>query len=84
MAEPQSRHRAFVLRELDPNTTRLIVRIRWDRKPGLLNWVYAFGVLEPSHFIMERRMMLGIKRRAEALISQEVEPTKAASAASGR
>ena len=57
---------AFVLKELDPNTTRLLVRIRWNRRPGLLDWIYNFGVLEPSHFVMERRMLLGIKHRAEA------------------
>lgn len=65
---------AFVLKELDATATRLLVRIRWDRNPGLLDWFYSFGVLEPSHFVMERRMMLGIKRRAEALAAQEVEP----------
>lgn len=75
---------AFVLKELDASTTRLLVRIRWDRKPGLVDWMYSFGVLEPSHFVMERRMMLGIKRRAEALTAQEVEPIKAATATSGR
>lgn len=76
---------AFVLKELDTTTTRLIVRIRWDLKPSLLNWIYAYGVLEPSHFIMERRMMLGIKRRAEALATHEVEPPiKTVSAATGR
>ena len=74
---------AFVLKELDSSTTRLLVRIRWDRQPGLLDWIYNFGVLEPSHFVMERAMMLGIKRRAEALTAQEVEPIKAATAASG-
>ena len=76
---------AFVLKELNTTATRLIVRIRWDRKPGVLNWIYNYGVLEPSHFIMERRMMLVIKRRAEALAKQKVEPPiKAESAATGR
>jgi hypothetical protein len=76
---------AFLLKELDPTTTRFLVRIRWDRVPGLLNRFYNFGVLEPSHFVMERRMMLGIKRRAEGLTAQEIEPLKtAAAAASGR
>lgn len=75
---------AFVLKELDPNSTRLLVRIRWDRKPGVLDWIYNFGVLEPSHFVMERRMMLGIKHRAEGLAAQEVEPLKSATAACGR
>lgn len=58
---------AFVLKELDSSTTRLIVRIRWDRRPGLLDWIFNIGVLEPSHFIMERRMLFGIKNRAESL-----------------
>ncbi|MFY9611484.1 MAG: hypothetical protein WAU45_23090 [Blastocatellia bacterium] len=75
---------AFVLKEVDASTTRLLVRIRWDRKPGPLDWIYSFGVLEPSHFVMERRMMLGIKRRAEALTAWEVEPSKAATVTSGR
>jgi len=76
---------AFVLKELDTAATRLIVRIRWNTKPSLLNWIYSYGVLEPSHFIMERKMMLGIKRRAEALAKQTVEPPiKTASATSGR
>jgi hypothetical protein len=61
---------AFILKELSPSTTRLLVRIRWDRKPGFLDWLYSVGVLEPSHFVMERRMLLGIKDRAEGLARQ--------------
>jgi hypothetical protein len=67
---------AFVLKELDPDTTRLIVRIRWDRRSGLLNWIYNVGVLEPCHFVMERKMLLGIKHRAERLTS-EYRPSEA-------
>jgi|SRR6185503_17385708 hypothetical protein len=68
---------AFVLKELDPRTTRLLVRIRWDRKPGVLDWIYNFGVLEPSHFVMERRMMLGIKQRAEGLAKEQMNAVAA-------
>jgi hypothetical protein len=75
---------AFVLKELDARTTRLLVRIRWHRKPGLLDCIYNFGVLEPSHFVMERRMMLGIKHRAESLTAQDIESIKAATATSVR
>ena len=75
---------AFVLKELDPSHTRLLVRIRWDRKPGLVDWIYSYGVLEPSHFVMERRMMVNIKRQAEALTAREVEPVTAATMTSGR
>ncbi|HZM88123.1 MAG TPA: hypothetical protein VFF31_16485 [Blastocatellia bacterium] len=55
------------LKAIDGKTTRLRVRTRWDRKPGILDWVSKYILLEPSHFIMERKMMLGIKQRAEAL-----------------
>ena len=68
---------AFVVKELGPSTTRLLVRIRWDRKPGLLDWIYNFGVLEPSHFVMERRMLLGIKHRAEGLARRQTSAVAA-------
>lgn len=68
---------AFVLKELDPNTTRLLVRIRWKSRPGVIDWIYNFGVLEPSHFVMERRMMLGIKSRAESLAKPHGVPVAA-------
>jgi hypothetical protein len=57
----------FYLEQVDENTTRFIVRIRWSRKPGLRNQIFDFLLLEPAHFVMERKMMLGIKRRAEEL-----------------
>lgn len=76
---------AFVLKELDPVTTRLVVRIRWNPAPGLLNLLYSYAVLEPAHFVMERRMMLGIKERAESLARRQIEsPVKAAAAVSGQ
>lgn len=62
---------AFFLRPIDEHTTRLIIRGRGEFNPDLKNAVLNFilwrGVFEPAHFIMERKMMLGIKQRAEAL-----------------
>ena len=55
----------FYLKEVDGKTTRLVIRGRGDLKPGLINWLGAHLLLEPAHFIMERKMMLGIKSRAE-------------------
>lgn len=55
----------FFLKALDENTTRLLMRNRWDRNPGLLNWLSTYLLLEPAHFVMERKMLLGIKHRAE-------------------
>lgn len=69
------------LKEVNDHTTRLIIRNRWNRKPGLLSWLGNYVLLEPAHFVMERKMMLGIKQRAEALAGQGREQTKPAVAA---
>jgi hypothetical protein len=57
---------AFYLREVAPQTTRLIVRSRGDWKSNPFIWFGHYVLFEPIHFIMERKMMFGIKRRAEA------------------
>jgi hypothetical protein len=59
---------AFVVVPVDENTSRLHVRTRGPGTPSLLG--VALGpasllVFEPAHFIMERRMLLGIRDRAE-------------------
>lgn len=59
---------AFVIQPSKANTTRLLVRTRGDGVPSLSGLAAApFGLLifEPAHLIMERRMLLGIKERAE-------------------
>lgn len=58
------------LKEIDATTTRLIIRVRWARERGLVSWLSNYAVLEPAHFIMERKMMLNIKKRAERLARQ--------------
>ncbi|MCI0486716.1 MAG: hypothetical protein L0229_08960 [Blastocatellia bacterium] len=76
----------FYLKEVDENTTRLLMRGRWNREPGLVSWLANYALLEPAHFVMERKMMLGIKQRAEAPSHQPADETEtgaAASAASG-
>jgi len=55
---------AFVLEELDESTTRLVVRVRGRYEPPWLAPLF-YALLEPAHFLMERKMMLGIKQRAE-------------------
>ena len=57
----------FFLDDLAERTTRLIVRARFDWKPHTLIWMGVRLVLEPAHFVMERKTLLGIKRRAERL-----------------
>lgn len=55
----------FFLDPIDAGTTRLIVRNRRDYPPSLANFVIWRVMTEPAHFIMERKMLLGIKQRAE-------------------
>jgi hypothetical protein len=55
----------FRLTEVDPGSTRLLVRFRSDFRPNASGWVVNKYALEPVHFLMERKMMLGIKERAE-------------------
>jgi hypothetical protein len=59
---------AFILEPKD-GATRLIVRTRGAGPDRLLDVVLApigLVVFEPAHFAMQRKMLLGIKRRAEA------------------
>ncbi len=61
---------AFDLQPIDAQTTRLIVRTRGS---GHSSWadvpMAPFGliVFEPAHFIIERKMLLEIKERAETV-----------------
>ena len=57
---------AFVLEPIDERRTRLIARGRSKR--GLASAAYAL-LLEIPHFVMERKMLLGIKARAERVAS---------------
>jgi hypothetical protein len=53
---------SFVLEPLDGGRSRLIARNR--RREGMASLAYAC-LLEIPHFVMERKMLLGIKARAE-------------------
>lgn len=61
----------FHLKELGRDRTRLIIRGSGDWVPGVLGWLLARVVFEPAHFIMERKMLLGIKSRVESLRREE-------------
>ena len=64
----------FVLEERD-GTTRLISRNRF-RLPTLVAKV-GMVPMEPASLVMERKMLLGIKRRAERLaVEQKAEPAR--------
>jgi hypothetical protein len=57
----------FYLEPVDARTTRLIERFRMDYTRTRQNKVFYSAFLEPGSFIMERKMLLGIKQRAEAV-----------------
>jgi hypothetical protein len=62
---------AFILQPVDSSTTRFFVRTRGDGDATLLGVLLGpinVLVFEPAHFIMERRMMLGIRDRAERMM----------------
>ena len=52
----------FILHPREANATRLLVRQRLSYSPDLA-WVWR--LTEPVGFVMERKMMLGIRQRAE-------------------
>lgn len=55
-----------MLNELEDGSTRLLVRLRLNYRWGVRRSLY-FQIFEPGDFVMMRKMMLGIKRRAETL-----------------
>ena len=60
---------AFVLVPLHQDQTRLFVRSRVSG-PNVPVWAAAlsFATFEPIHFVMERQMLFGIKKRVESYI----------------
>ena len=55
----------FLLEPINSQTTRLLERLRLDYTPTVHSAVLYRAFVEPGSFLMERRMLLGIKSRAE-------------------
>lgn len=55
----------FYLEPAGPGSTRLIIRSRGSYQPTTANTLIWKVLTEPVHFIMERKMLLGIKARVE-------------------
>jgi hypothetical protein len=57
----------FMLQESETQGTRMIVRSRVAKfQPSWLSGIFM-RILEPAHFIMEQKMLRGIKERAEGV-----------------
>lgn len=65
---------AFILEAPDAQTTRLIARSRSSYPPTFANTLIWRIFTEPVFAMMERRMLLGIKARAEALPLRQTAP----------
>jgi len=57
---------AFILEPAIGHGTRFLVRWRSATPKSLYDLVFNKYLLEPFHFTMERKMMLGLRQRAEA------------------
>lgn len=66
---------AFVLQKIDERSTRLIIRERFSSSLPLALQVMNY-ILTPGYFIMCRKMLLGIKQRAERTIPAEQQSGK--------
>jgi hypothetical protein len=56
---------AFILKPTGENQTRFIARVRGNKPANLLMELFFYGIFEPAHFIMEQKMFLTLKSRAE-------------------
>jgi hypothetical protein len=68
--DPQAGHSvlswAYILDPVDESTTRLIFRFKLDVVDPRPLWSLGYALLiEIPHFVMERKMMVGIKERVE-------------------
>jgi hypothetical protein len=63
--EPGPASWAFALHEQGDGTTRLISRQRSTYEPGVVNHVMWRVFVEPASFIMEHKMLRGLRERAE-------------------
>lgn len=69
---------AFVIRPIDSRHTRLIQRFRFGAGPRLLGTIFYTALIEIPHFVMERKMLLGIRARAERAYAKSETPAVAA------
>lgn len=56
---------SFAVEPVDAGATRLLVRGQGEVARGWLGTAFDRSIFEPLHFVMERRMMIGIKQLAE-------------------
>lgn len=60
---------SFVLEPVGPRTTRLVCRLRAEFGRNIRSRLY-YAIFEPGDFVMMRKMLRGIKHRAEHLVRE--------------
>lgn len=65
LVDPPDGTWAFIVEPVDERSSRFIMRADGTPSPGLLGTAFESTVFEPIHFVMERKMMEGVKLRAE-------------------
>jgi hypothetical protein len=66
----------FILNPLDEKTTRLFFRMRANYRPDFKGIFFNQIMLEPMHFIMERKMAKTLKQIAEKSVAAKVDMPK--------
>jgi len=67
----------FYLHQITPHSTRLLVRGWLDYEPNSWkNWLIWRVLTEPIAFVMERKMMREIKKRAEVMQQTDKRPVR--------
>jgi hypothetical protein len=62
---PENGSWSFVVEPIDATRSRLIVRGRGTGERSILGEAFDHAIFEPAHFVMERRMMIGLKQIVE-------------------
>jgi hypothetical protein len=74
---------AFVLEPVDAITTRLLIRMRVSYRPAAKWAPYMWLLVEPAHFVMGLRQLLGIRQRSEEARPPDYRERTSAPAAAG-
>lgn len=67
---------AFILKPVGEHQTRLIIRARGSLPASLPMKFFHYSFFEPAHFIMERKMLLTLKRRAEEFSADHTDESE--------
>lgn len=74
---------AFVLKPVGKTGTRLIIRARGDEAANFKRKLLHYALFEPAHFIMERKMLLTLKQRAEELAEENINNSEIENVSAG-